>query len=81
LAEVDYVTAIRQAVVPVEVKAGVKGGMKSLWLFMREKHLSQAVRCSFENFGAFNFTDSEDNDAMRHVTICPIYAIARMRDL
>lgn len=79
MAEVDYVSVNRQSVLPIEVKSSTKGGMKSLWTFMREKHLTQAVRCSFENFGYFDYVDAEDENAIRHVKICPIYAIARMK--
>lgn len=79
LAEVDYVTEAARSVLPVEVKAGTQGGMKSLWQFMREKHLSEAVRCSLENFGTLEYIDKEDSDAVRHVRICPLYAISQMR--
>ena len=60
------------------VKAGTQGGMKSLWMFMREKHLTQAVRCSLENFGSFDYIDKEDDNAVRHVRIYPLYAISRL---
>lgn len=75
-AEVDYLISHGQNVLPVEVKAGTQGGMKSLWLFMREKGLVEAVRCSLENFGTFNYTDNEDKAAVRHVRIFPLYAIS-----
>lgn len=78
LAEIDYVTAKRMAVLPIEVKAGTQGGMKSLWAFMREKHLTEAVRCSLENFGEFHYTDKADADAIRHVTVCPLYALSQI---
>ena len=78
LAEIDYILPYRQSVLPIEVKAGVRGGMKSLWLFMREKQLSRAVRCSLENFGEFTYIDVADNDAPRNVTICPLYAVSQM---
>lgn len=78
LAEVDYVTSYRQKVLPIEVKAGTQGGMKSLWLFMRKKNLSFAVRCSLENFGSFEYVDSQADGALRHVTICPLYAMSQM---
>lgn len=77
-AEVDYITAYQQTIVPVEVKADRQGGMKSLWLFMREKKLSNAVRCSMENFGHFDYEDREANSELRHVDICPAYAVSRM---
>lgn len=76
IAEVDYVEAYKGCVLPIEVKSGVRGGMKSLWLFMREKRLESAVRCSLENFGGFDYVDSEADDAVRHVRIVPLYAIS-----
>lgn len=78
LAEVDYVTTRGLTVLPIEVKAGTQGGMKSLWLFMREKQLTEAYRCSLENFGTYNYIDNEFNNAVRHVKICPIYAISNI---
>lgn len=78
-AEVDYILPHNMEVLPVEVKAGVQGGMKSLWDFMREKKLSQAVRCSLENFGQFDYVDPKADNAVRHVTIVPLYAISQMK--
>lgn len=78
IAEVDYLTVHNMKVLPIEVKAGTQGGMKSLWMFMREKHLTDAVRCSLENFGSFGYTDKEDSDAVRHVRICPLYALSQL---
>lgn len=78
-AEVDYVEA-RGGVLPIEVKAGMRGGMKSLWIFMREKNLNSAVRCSLENFGKFEYTDNEDSGAIRQVTIFPLYALSSFID-
>jgi hypothetical protein len=78
LAEVDYITSYRQSVLPIEVKAGIQGGMKSLWILMREKNLTNAVRCSLENFGAFDFEDKDAGSAQRHVEVCPLYAISQL---
>jgi len=80
-AEVDYISSYRQTVLPIEVKAEIQGGMKSLWIFMREKKLTNAVRCSLENFGAFDYEDKEANGTLRHVQICPLYAISQMDTL
>lgn len=52
--------------------------MKSLWIMMREKKLTNAYRCSLENFGEFDYVDSLDNNAIRHVEICPLYALSQM---
>lgn len=76
-AEVDYIEA-KGVVLPIEVKAGMKGGMKSLWIFMREKGLASAVRCSLENFNRFEYIDREASDAVRKVDIFPLYALSSL---
>ena len=76
IAEIDYLFAKDMHVLPIEVKAGVQGGMKSLWDFMREKDLSQAIRCSLENFGRFDYIDHKAGGAVRHVEIIPLYALS-----
>ena len=78
LAEIDYLLPKDMKVLPFEVKSGVQGGMKSLWVFMREKNLSRAVRCSLENFGEFDYEDSKANGAIRHVRIIPLYALSQL---
>ena len=47
-AEVDYVIAEGALMVPIEVKAGKSGTLKSLHLFLREKHRSFGVRFNSE---------------------------------
>ena len=37
-AEIDYLTPYNQKVLPIEVKAGVQGGMKSLWLLCAKRN-------------------------------------------
>ena len=76
-AEIDYLLSRDMKVLPFEVKAGVQGGMKSLWDFMREKKLDQAVRCSLENFGKFDYIDAEAEGAVRHVEVYPLYALSQ----
>lgn len=76
-AEIDYLLSRDIKVLPFEVKAGVQGGMKSLWDFMREKKLDQAVRCSLENFGKFDYIDAEAEGAVRHVEVYPLYALSQ----
>ena len=78
-AEVDYVLPHDMQVLPFEVKAGVQGGMKSLWDFMRDKRLTQAVRCSLENFGQFDYIDAKAGNAVRHITIIPLYAVSQLK--
>ena len=80
-AEIDYIATYLQTVVPIEVKADTQGGMKSLWAFMRDKRLHYAIRCSMENFGKFDYVDNQANNEVRHVRICPTYAIARIEEI
>lgn len=78
MAEVDFLSEYNLDVLPIEIKAGVKGGMKSLWIFMREKQLKLGVRCSLENFGRINYSDNLDNGAVREVVICPLFAMSML---
>lgn len=80
-AEIDYVSNIGRDVLPIEIKAGVKGGMKSLWIFMREKKINMGVRCSLENFSTFEYQDEIDGDEVRHITVCPLYAMSMLNKL
>jgi uncharacterized protein len=63
-AEVDYVCQIGSDIVPIEVKAGTKGAMQSLYKFVEEKKPTYAIRASMENYGAID-----------NVRIIPIYGI------
>lgn len=67
-AEVDYVIGYDMQVLPIEVKAGTSGSMKSLYRMMEEKHLPRGVRCSLENFGIVN----------NKVIILPLYALSNL---
>lgn len=76
--EVDYINTFNQNVLPIEVKVGKQGGMKSLWLFMREKNIHSAIRCSLENYGEFDYIDKEADNEVRHVRICPLFALSQL---
>lgn len=78
--EVDYIIARNLKVLPVECKAGVNGKMKSLYEFMRQKNLTDAVRCSLENLSEIKYRDSKDNGALRQVKIIPLYATSNLYD-
>jgi hypothetical protein len=78
--EVDYIIARNLKVLPVECKASVNGKMKSLYEFMRQKNLTDAVRCSLENLSEIKYRDSKDNGALRQVKIIPLYAISNLYD-
>lgn len=81
IAEIDYLEIHNLKITPIEIKSGTQGGMKSLWLFMREKHLTEAIRCSLENFGEFEYMDKEDTNASKHVNVLPLYALSQIGKL
>lgn len=66
-AEVDYVIVKDAKVVPIEVKAGTTGSMKSMYQFMSDKNLEYGIRTSLENFGTLNKVD-----------IIPLYALSNI---
>ncbi|MEI7484384.1 MAG: DUF4143 domain-containing protein, partial [Ignavibacteriota bacterium] len=63
-AEVDYVISLYHEIVPVEVKAGTKGAMKSMHIFLEEKKLNRGIRISNENFSEYEKID-----------VYPLYAV------
>ena len=67
--EVDYILSRDMKVLPMEVKSGTSGKMKSLRLFMQKKQLTRAIRCSMENFSRL------ENDG---IDIIPLYAISNI---
>ena len=69
-AEVDYVIQIQDFIVPVEVKAGTKGAMQSMYLFMDEKKSRYGVRLSLENFIEYE-----------KVKVLPLYAVSNINTL
>jgi predicted AAA+ superfamily ATPase len=66
-AEVDYVVQIQNKIIPIEVKAGTKGTMQSMFLFMEEKHSELGVRLSLENFSQYD-----------KVRVYPLYAVSNV---
>lgn len=63
-AEIDYVLSKSDAIIPIEVKAGTKGSMQSLYRFMELKKTKLGIRTSLENFGSIG-----------NIEIYPLYAI------
>lgn len=76
--KVDYIIARDLKVLPIECKAGTSGKMKSMYEFMHQKHLAEAIRSSLENFSELEHIDKKDQDAVRHVQIVPLFAISNL---
>jgi len=53
-AEVDYLVQSHLEIIPIEVKAGTKGSMQSLFLFLAEKRLPYGIRFSLENYSSYD---------------------------
>ncbi len=63
-AEIDYVIQQKEEILPLEVKAGTKGAMQSMFLFLEEKNKEQGIRISLENFSQ-----------MEKIDIYPLYGV------
>ncbi|MDE6682664.1 MAG: DUF4143 domain-containing protein, partial [Muribaculaceae bacterium] len=81
--EVEYVIAKNTRCLPIEVKAGTSGKMKSLRFFMDKKRLTSGIRSSLENFGLLKITVTNDSEEAenRVIGILPLYAVWRLPDL
>lgn len=74
--EVDYIIAHNMKVLPIECKSGTSGKMKSLRLFMRNKNINNAIRCSLENFAVLK--EEYNGEVVRNIYINPLYAISNI---
>ena len=63
-AEIDYVFSKNGRIIPVEVKAGTKGSMQSMQIFLREKGIAKGIRVSTENFSSYD-----------NIDVYPLYAV------
>ena len=70
IAEVDFVTTIESKIVPIEVKAGSTGSLRSLHSFMEQKKIALGVRLSEHNI-------SLDG----HILSVPFYVMADLERL
>lgn len=52
-AEVDYLIQQNEKICPIEIKSGLKGSMRSLFLFLEEKSIEYGIRSSLENFSEY----------------------------
>lgn len=66
-AEVDYVIQQSEKIIPIEVKSGKHGKMRSMWKFLEEKKAEAGIRVSLENFAAYD-----------NIQVYPLYAIVNI---
>ena len=58
-------------ITPIEVKAGTKGGMKSMYMFLDKKGLHRGIRTCLENF-------SEYESGSHVISVIPLYALSNL---
>lgn len=85
-AEVDYVVALSGEIVPIEIKAGAGGSMKSLHQFMGEKQARMAVRfdASLPSVTTVETTISQakQSKAVRYpLYSLPLYLVERLHEV
>ncbi|MDR2552053.1 MAG: DUF4143 domain-containing protein, partial [Treponema sp.] len=66
-AQVDYLIQRDGEIIPLEVKAGSRGAMQSLRIFMDEKNSRRGVRTSLENFARYG-----------DIEVYPLYAVSNL---
>lgn len=72
-AEVDYIIQKSENIIPIEVKAGTRGKMQSLYYFLSEKRKKLGVRSSLENFSEYAAPEGDHT----LIQVLPLYAIGR----
>ncbi len=69
-AEIDYLIVRNNEIVPIEVKAGTKGSMQSMFMFLKEKNTNYGIRISNENFSKYE-----------RILVFPLYAVENILNL
>ena len=63
-AEIDFLIQKHSDIIPVEVKAGSRGSMQSMYIFIKEKQSRYGIRFSLENFSS-----------LPSIMVFPLYAV------
>lgn len=82
-AELDFVVALEGQIIPVEVKAGASGSIKSLHQFMAEKQAPFAVRFdaglpAVSTVNAVVNSDNQRKDVSYKLVSLPLYLVERL---
>lgn len=82
-AEIDYVIQHRHKVIPIEVKAGSTGSLKSLHLFMKLKKLAFAVRINSDlpSLTPVQVKDHEGTQIEYKLLSIPFYLVGQLHRL
>lgn len=66
-AEIDYLIQQAERIVPIEVKAGTKGQMQSMCIFLKSHRSECGIRVSLENFSEYE-----------KIKVFPLYAVYKI---
>jgi hypothetical protein len=82
-AEIDYIIQHENQIIPIEVKAGTTGTLKSLHQFMKEKKKSIAIRVNSEipRLGPVNVKDSFGTSIEYTLLSLPFYLLGQIHRL
>jgi uncharacterized protein len=85
-AEVDFVVAFDGRIVPIEVKAGGRGSLRSLHQFVGEKHVPLAVRfdgnpASIQTVYATIQTGDKASEVTYRLLSLPLYLVEKVADV
>ena len=79
----DYVIQYEDQIVPIEVKAGTTGTLKSLHQFMKEKKKTMAVRINsdFPSLGYVQINDAPNASIEYTLLSLPFYLLGQLHRL
>lgn len=72
--EIDYLTVVDGHIIPIEVKAGTKGKMQSLYNFMPKHSSAYGIRTSLENVSSYDHNGC-------HIKVVPLYSLPEILSL
>lgn len=81
--EIDYLTQLDGRILPIELKAGAAGSMKSLHQFMFDKRLDLAVRCDANppSVQDLSVKTTQGNPVSYRLVGLPLYLLWNLRDV
>lgn len=82
-AEIDYIIQHKNNVIPIEVKSGKTGSMKSLHIFMQQKNYQKAVRiyAGFPGVTDVSVTTQHKEKASYELLSLPFYLVSQLTRL
>ena len=82
-AEIDYIIQHENQVIPIEVKAGTTGTLKSLHQFMKEKKKTTAIRINSDipRLGPVHVKDSFGSSVEYNLLSLPFYLLGQLHRL